>query len=104
MDVESDVPKNPYEIFRPLSEAEVDMAYSGPAVLSNKFYVSVSGMGARIAFAEESEGRPAVFRTAVFLSLPDAVSLSKVLKELIKEIDGPISEEISALINQAKNG
>lgn len=88
--------KQPNGIFQPVTETETDIAFSGPAVFSNRFYISVSAVGARITFAEEAEGRPASFRTAVYLGLADATSLSKVLKALIKEPEAPHGEDTAS--------
>ena len=37
-----------------VSETELDIANSGPALLSNRFYVTVAPFGVRIAFTEQS--------------------------------------------------
>lgn len=74
------------EIRTDLSEEELHEAISGAAIFSNKLYVSTQPMGVRIAFCEQREDIDALhFRTAVYLSIPDAMSLRDILT---KHLDG----------------
>ncbi len=84
-----------------LSVEEMKIAYSGQAILSNKFYVTV-GSVVRITFAEVHflEESP-IFRTAVALSIQDAISLKNVLQDLLKEPEDQIAKVIEA---QKKSG
>ena len=67
----------------PVSNAELDIAFSGPAIASNRFFVTV-GPTVRIAFCEQLG--PVIgpkFRTAVSLPIQDAVALMELLKQLL---------------------
>jgi hypothetical protein len=69
-------------------QALMKIAYSGPAVLSNRFIVSVGSFGVRIAFAEENP--PAVsaeFRTAVVVTHQDGILLYKLLRDLLADVE-----------------
>ena len=78
-----------------LDPQELKSAYSGSAILSNKFYVTV-GPVVRITFSEghSSEAMP-VFRTAVALSIQDAIALKNVLQDLLKEPEEAVTKAIS---------
>jgi hypothetical protein len=60
-----------------------------PSFYVNKFQVSVSGVGVRIAFAEEIGGIGPNYRTSVTLSLGDAMKLAELLAQLIGQIIQP---------------
>ena len=78
--------------FRQPSEEELEVAFSGPAILANRFYVTLGPTGARIAFAEQqSSEKDAEFRSAVILPFQDALALSTILATLL----GPLSEVIA---------
>jgi hypothetical protein len=66
-----------------LSESNYAVASSGPAILSNRFYVTLSQSGTRIAFCESIPGVDEQFRTAVVLNFNDALELANLLKSLI---------------------
>lgn len=63
--------------------ADYAVASQGAAVLSNRFYVTLSQSGARIAFCEAFPGVAEQFRTAVVLNYNDAIELADILKSLI---------------------
>lgn len=71
---------------RSVSNDEMEIAYAGPALLANKFYVSINPAGVRIAFAElHPQLNSPVFRTAVLLPFPDALALLQITSELIEK-------------------
>jgi len=81
---------------RSATEAELSVANSGPAVLANRFYVSVGPQGPRIAFAEQiTEQTLPVFRTAVIMSVQDGIALYKVLQGLLKESEAALQKSTS---------
>ena len=62
---------------------ELDVAFDGPAPFANKFYVTLNGPFARIAFTEQ--GRPNAkpsFRSAVIMSAGDLLQLKDLIEEL----------------------
>jgi len=72
-----------------LSEDELRAAFAGPAFHSNKIYLSITGSGARLAFMEQQgEPVPPTFRTAVVLSLPDALALRDLITRMLSENGG----------------
>jgi hypothetical protein len=85
-----------------IATEEMKIAYSGSAILSNKFYVTV-GPVVRITFAEaHSLEEPPIFRVAAALSIHDAISLKNVLQQLLKEPEEQIAKVIEA--QQKKGG
>lgn len=86
----------PNENERPkISEREMEIAFSGPAIYTNKFYVTVGGAHARIAFTEaRKEGDPQ-FRSAVSMTLEDLFKLRDIINRLsarMKVIEVPVPE------------
>ena len=70
------------------SAEELDIAELGPAVLINRFYASITAAGVRVAFTEVySPERLPQFRTAVCMSVQDAVALCRLLRVLLRDID-----------------
>lgn len=99
-------PEAPYET---VSEQEMQIAYSGPALATNKFYVSFTPGGVRIAFTEINPQVPLPsFRTAVMLPLEDAMSLASVLKQMMDQyvVITPMPEEVKKSMESdgAENG
>ena len=64
-----------------VTDEELRASFSGPAVRSNKIYLSIMADGSvRIAFMEQQgDAMPPVFRTAVILSRQDALSLRDLI-------------------------
>jgi hypothetical protein len=74
-----------------IAKAEFKEAHSGPAVYSNRFYVTMTAHGVRIGFMEQSEpGAVPVFRNAVILSLEDGIALYKLLQGTLKDAESII--------------
>ena len=69
------------------TKIEEGIAFSGPALHSNRFFVNAWPNAVRIAFLENSDpANTPQFRSAVMLSLDDAVALQKLLGELIVKV------------------
>jgi hypothetical protein len=90
-ELEKDLQTDP--TIQSVSVVELGIAYSGPATLVNRFYVTIGEHGVRIAFAERTaDGRFLHFRSAVVLSFTDAIQLKAVLGRLLE----PIEEALKA--------
>jgi hypothetical protein len=70
---------------QPVSKEEMAEAFSGPAAIANKVYVTITPAGVRLAFAEGNPdiARP-MFRSAVLLPFADAMSFSQVLASMLE--------------------
>ena len=69
----------------PLSESELAVAFSGPAPFCNRFFINISAIGVRFAFAEQ--GAPEAessFRSGVFMPRETALALRDVLTQLLE--------------------
>jgi hypothetical protein len=80
-----DTPTGP----KPLSSIDPEGAviWEGPAISANKIYIVTMGPVVRITFADQA--RPdalPIFRTAVSLSLPDAISVAQVMSDFLKQV------------------
>ena len=68
-------PEKPKQRVAGVSDAEADLANSGAAVWTNKFFVA-TGAIVKIAFLETGgPNEPVYFRTAAVMSIPDAIAL-----------------------------
>jgi hypothetical protein len=68
--------------------------FSGPAVYSNRMYVTNLPLGIRLTFAEGAGDLPDQFRAAVYLTLMDALSLRDLLTRQLTLIGlGEIASE-----------
>lgn len=76
------------ETNRPLTENEVQISNSVPAIFTNRFFISMSPGGVRITFTEQQSeiGDPAV-RSAVIMHIEDGIALYKTLENLLKEAE-----------------
>lgn len=75
-----------------VSDEDADIAFSGPAYLTNRIFISGNtGNVIRITFAEQDglEKRP-IFRTAVAMGLQDAVALQNLLTSVLNNIQEQI--------------
>jgi len=72
---------------RGLSENELEISYSGPALATIRFFASVGVGGMRLAFAEQhsSDMKPK-FRTAIITSIPHALELRDLLNNMLKNV------------------
>ncbi len=73
-----------------VTDEGIRASFSGPAVRSNKIYLSLTpDGGARIAFLEQhGDVVPPIFRTAVILSFRDALSLRDLIARQLGQIEG----------------
>lgn len=70
---------------------EIRKAYEVPAPGANKFVVNIGHPGVRISFGETHDNLELpIFHTAVTLHPMDAVSLYKILEEMLKDIEKKI--------------
>lgn len=84
------------------TDEELEVAWNGPALNSNRFYVNI-GANVRIAFCEQMNADKAPqFRTAVVLSHQDAIALSDLLKTMLAEIRETIDKAILEAKEQEK--
>ena len=71
----------------PVSDEEVQASFAGPAFHSNKMFLTMTTAGARIAFMEQLVDKVApVYRTAVFLSYPDAEALRDLITRQLNQL------------------
>lgn len=93
-------------LVRSVSEEELVAAYSGPAPGANKFIITVGQPGVRIAFMEVNPDLPgkAFFQSAVTLHPADAITLHKILAEMLKDIERQFSEADAKAAQRAENG
>jgi hypothetical protein len=72
----------------PVSDREVAAAFSGAAPAANRFVIQIGHPGVRISFLEAlPNGEDTFFRSAVTLHPIDAISLYRVLKKMLEEIE-----------------
>ena len=72
-------------------------AFVGPAIHSNRFIVTTSQAGVRIGFLEKDHGSSdALFRSAVLLSYPDAIELSKLIRSMLTDVEKQIEDAKAA--------
>ena len=78
-----DLPEPP-----PMTEIDTASINSGPAFYSNKMYATLLPQGMRLTFAEMNPASPApAFRTAIFLSFPDAAALADLLQRQLSQLE-----------------
>jgi hypothetical protein len=75
----------------------VNAAITVPAVLADRFVVTLTDAGCRIAFAEQTmpESLP-IFRNAVILSYPNALELYKLLQGMLKDVEQSLNTNDAA--------
>lgn len=86
-----------------VSAEEMALSYSGPAIVSNKFYIAVGPTGVRVTFAEGQNGA-FHFRSAIMLSFQDAIALKDILGELLIPIEAQIASAGVAEADASQNG
>lgn len=79
------------KLSRPVSEAEMRIAFEGSAIATNRTFITLGPGGVRIAFAEQQGASPPVFRSAVMLAYQDAISFKDVLTNLLKDVEEKIA-------------
>lgn len=72
----------------PVSDREMEIVFSGPALLSNKVYATGLSTGVRLAFCEIRSGdTEPVFRSAIFIAYPDVPAFIKVLQRAMERVE-----------------
>ncbi len=86
------------------NDDELTAAFSGPAILSNRFTVTV-GASVRIAFLEHNipDGGKPQFRTAVSMHHQDAILLYRLLRDLLQETEKEINNALALHAETPKN-
>lgn len=80
-----------------VSDADMLVTLSGPAVLANKIYATTTEAGLRLAFTEQWDPkRPSLFRVAVVLPWTSALSLRDLLSRQLADIEAVIRAEMDA--------
>lgn len=81
---------------QPVSEEDSESSYDVPATYVNRFFLSI-GQNTRITFAEQRASDKKVhFRGAVVMAHQDAISLWKVLQEILAPIEKALEQEIAS--------
>ncbi len=75
--------------------SELEIAYSGPAFVANRIYVTFGGV-VRITFAEQSapDATPH-FRTAVGLNPQDAIELRNLLTRMLQPFEQMLATAVA---------
>ena len=77
---------------RKVTDKEMSVAWSGPALNANRFFVNV-GANVRIAFCEEANPELGPqFRSAVIMHPQDAIALKDVLVRILGPIEAQVKE------------
>lgn len=86
-----------------VSEDELRSSFLGPAIFSNKFYVTNGPAGMRLSFMEGllPTVQP-IFRAAVLISYGDAIALRDVLTKQLADIEPQIKEAERAAMATAE--
>lgn len=93
------------ELQTKVSDDELRAAFTGPAVNSNKMYLSMMSAGARISFMEQhGDAVSPTFRTAVILSIQDALQLRDLLVRQLGKIEEAIMSAEVVSTEEKENG
>ena len=80
----------------PVSEQDINVAYEGAALYANRFFVSM-GPVIRLAFAEQNAPNEKLFfRGAIAISPQDAISLARLLNDIVKPLEARFDEAAAA--------
>lgn len=67
---------------------ELKIAFDGPALASNRFFVTAGPGGIRIAFTEQwRDDAPPMFRCAAIVPIQDAIQLKDLLERSLKQLE-----------------
>lgn len=82
---------------QPVSDAELVLSYEGASLHTNRFFASVVAAGLRLAFMEQyGQKVPPQFRTAVLMSVPDAIALRDMLNRVLKDLEPQVKTQEDA--------
>ncbi len=84
--VEEETPPSPGSVITPSADQSKEL-FSGTAVYANKIYGTFSQLGVRLTFMEASPDGGERFRTAVFITMPDAASLRDLLERNVAKFE-----------------
>lgn len=71
-----------------VTQEEMEIAFSGPALYCNKFYVTMSPVNMRLTFAENNPRiKLPQFRGAVSMSIGDAMELKALLERVLEDVE-----------------
>jgi hypothetical protein len=76
-----------------VSDEELRSVVDGPAIYSNKMYVT-AGPVIRITFSEQLTSAVPQFRTAVAMAPQDAIALKNLLIQMLEPIEAEIAKAI----------
>lgn len=74
-----------------VSDEELRSVGDGPAIYSNKIYVT-AGSVVRITFSEQLSSAVPQFRTAVAMAHQDAIALKNLLIQMLEPIEAEIAK------------
>jgi len=78
-----------------VAQSDIDASFAGPAILANRFFVTFTNAGMRIAFTEQSSPTaPAAFRTAAVMSMQDGIALKNLLTDLLAPVEKQMRDEL----------
>lgn len=77
---------------------ELNVAYHGPATLSNRIFVTTTSGGVRIAFTEQHGEKLPEFRTAAFMPFESAIALKNVLTTMLADVEKKIEAQKEAAV------
>jgi hypothetical protein len=85
-----------------VQQDELKEGFSGPAIHSDRFLITIHPSGVRIAFSEhDGVSGPPHFRAAVLLSYQDAISMRDLLSELMSGIEEQLKAAQSKIPSHA---
>ncbi len=90
--------------FKQLSEEELALANSGPAVYANRVLIQTAPV-VRITFVEQGVGKVgSSFRVAVAMPHQTAIEMANLLKALLADIEADLEKIRAEAEEQAKPG
>lgn len=79
-----------------ITDNNLSSTFDGPALHTNKIFMSNFAGGTRLTFMEQMGDQiPPTYRTAVFLSYPDAIELRDLLARQLQEVESHIDQAMS---------
>jgi hypothetical protein len=86
-----------------VNDALLNAANAGPAILTNRFVISIGPYGVRVAFMEQTKGvETSAFRSAVVMSHQDGILFYKLLRDLLKNVEGTLEAAAAAAAAEAE--
>lgn len=71
-----------------VSEEEMRLAFSAPAVFTNRFFVTVQNGSVRISFCEQEPATGVLMpRTSLYMQGQDAIALRRLLEDMLKPLE-----------------